>query len=473
VRSIFAFPPVCDPNGCVGLVIGNANSLPVSDPLSRNQMELKISTEHPHFKSVRDILSSSTIVLSIALFTFGCGKSPPVSTAPHQLPSASKPSSIALPTEYRILAQHLAMEMKPNPKQFRNELGMAEIMAEGHAARLALNDIKSSDEHINYISAEAKSAVVEIIRRFEKINSLPQPPGAGAVFLKSFLGGVYTGATGDPSGLAGGVSYSSDAQAKSDAIVAEMNSLLAVIDKLEATQLLLPKVAEKYSATFCDSTKLIDVDFDESWGWFGPHDWLCVLNRGPALQNCTIGVQITGMDGAVRNNVHFVQDWPANTRMYARYDLGKDILGKKVSKTTVPCVDRLDLTMYSSNFATLIVHQYKGARRDTDVAARCKDLKFTGRYQAFVPGVFWNTEPGVAFTLSGAALIPQCTVNITFRSSLRSKAWYWELDGWEQDETKTFTPPKGELTFNPTNIDMAISFPNTSYKHVVDLTVGK
>jgi len=395
----------------------------------------------------------------------GCGKSTP-STAPRPLPAASKPSTKPLPPEYRILAENLGLEIKPSPDQFRDNKGTTQIIAEGHESIMALRNIESSDRDIAYVAEQAQGAFSEAIKRMERINSLPKPPGAGELFVSSFIDGFF-------GNVFGGYARGQEAEGKQAAIITEAEAMLAAIEKADAAHQLLPKIAEKYSATFCDSTDRIAVDCDESWGWFGPHDWCSFRNCGAALEDCTIVVQLTGASGEVRKNVHFVKAWPANTWLYARYSPGQEMLGRKSGRMTVSGIRQVDVTIYSPQFATLIKYVYEGVEKDRHIAAHCKDLTLKGRYQPFVGGMVWDTERGAYFTLDGVAVIPKCRVDLTFRRGSESKSFFWNFDYWKKGDEKWFGTSKGQLTFDPDSIEITVSFPDTNYKHERTLTVKK
>jgi hypothetical protein len=394
-------------------------------------------------------MATSFVALGAAVLTIGCG-------------GTSTPSAKAIPAEYRILAENVAMvKMKRSPDQFYDNQGMAEAIAEGHAEIMAIRGVKSSDGDITYIAEQAQDALSEAIKHLERINSLPKPDDMAVSYFIDGLFFNFPRMYGD---------YK-DADEKQTALKTEFQALIAALDKLDAAQQLLPKIAEKYSATFCDSTERIAIDFQESWGSFGPHDWCSFLNRGAALQDCTLVVQLTGASGEVRTNVHFLKDWPANSRMYSRYSPGEEILGRTVGCTSVHNVKQLDVTIYSPQFATLIKYVYEGPEKDKHIATLCKDLKFTGRYQPFVGGTFWDTERGAYFTLDGVAIIPKCQVVVTFRHGSQSKGWRWDFDYWGKGDEKQFEPPKGELTFDPDNIDLTVSFSGANYQHHATIAV--
>ncbi len=367
-----------------------------------------------------------------------------------------------------MLAKHLALGMKPSRDNFRDDKEFTEIIAEGHSSILALSGIQSEDSDLTYVAAHGQAAFEESVSRLERINAMPKPPGVGSLLFESFIHGCY-----------GNVYYSYalgvDADEKQKAIMEEVRGVLAAGDKADAAQMLLPNIAEKYAASPSDPDGRIVVDIDESWGSYGPNDWFCIYNAGSEdIEDCTIQVHLTGGNGQSRKNVHFVRHWPANSWMYARYEPGLEILDRpEAGKTTVSELQKAVVSIWSPRYTTTLTYAYQGAERDKDIAERCKDLKFRGRYQPFLSGMIWDTQRGAEFTLDGVANIPKCRVDITFREEGKSKAWHWEHDSWVKGEKKTFTPPRGGLAFDPSKIDMAISFPGTSYVHEVTLTVNE
>ena len=314
------------------------------------------------------------VVVVSAASLAGCGSTPEgITDSPP--PIVVKPSVQPLPPEYRVLAETLALGMKSSPDQFRDDMGTAESIASLHSGVIALRGIQSSDTDITYVASQGEEAVSDAVSRFERINSLPKPPDACTQFVTSFIGGFYTGYTGDPSGLAGGFAAGVDAENKWKAIVDELQASIAAIEKLDEIHMMLPMISKKYAAAPSSASGRIVVDIDESWGGFGPNDWLYINNNGPDLEDCTIQVQLTGSTGEVRKNVHFVRHWPANTRMYARYEPGLEILGRQVGKTTVPQIQKADISIWSPQFTTSLTYSYQGAEKDKDIAGRCKKMR--------------------------------------------------------------------------------------------------
>jgi hypothetical protein len=245
------------------------------------------------------------------------------------------------------------------------------------------------------------------VARLERINALPKPPGDGRLAVESFIHGFYGNVF---YGYARGV----DAEEKQNAILDEVQGMLAAGDKMEAAQQMLPQIAQKYAAKPSNSQGRILVDIDGSWGSVGSDDWLSIYNVGQDdLVDCTIQVVLIAESGETHKNVHFVRHWPSRSWMEARYSPGKEIGDRpEALKTTVRAIQEADVSIWSPKFTTRLNFIYHGPEKDKDVARYCEDLKFTGRYQPFVSGLVRDTERGAEFTLDGLNYIPKCRVDL-------------------------------------------------------------
>jgi hypothetical protein len=374
------------------------------------------------------------------------------------------PTAKPIPAEYRVIAKALRQELHESRDDFNVPVDNSDILGGIHGAILDLRSVKSEDADINYIAAQASEAVADAAARLERIASMPKPPPQLALFLESFLHG-WNGDLVTP--LVNGT----DAEGKQQAIAREAQALVAAVEKVYATNQLLPKVAEKYAAPKTQNNGRIAVDVDESWS--GPFDWISLCNTGEALEDCTILVELTGQTGEVQRNVHFIERWPKNTWMYGRYEAGGTAAGRPFGRTTVHKIGKAEVSIWSPRFSTTTIYQYSGNEKDKDYSRWCQNLKFTGRYQPYVKGFFSNTQRGVEFTMTGEPRIPKCRVDVVFRRGSKSKDCHWEFDQWLQGEKKTFTPQtSGVLTFDPDTVDLTISFPGDSAsKHAVTLKV--
>ena len=417
------------------------------------------------------------VLLNATINLAGCGqKSSPTSyDSPGQANtgqnsdserSKEAPEVKPLPPEYLVLAKHLATEMVASPQDVCGEKTLSQIIAGGHSAVLDLGTIQSQDPRINYLAKLGQTALNKIVFRLERINALPKSPGQAELMVESFIHGLY----GNPYyGYLLGV----DATEKQKAIIDELQALLVAADEADAAHMMLPKVAEKYAAPISVPNGRILVDIDEVWGGHGQNDWFRIYNAGPDdLEDCTIEVLLNGKNGETRKNVHFVRSWPAKTWMHARYEPGKEILDRPdAGSQTVTGIQNADVTVWSPKFSTKLTYKYQGSEKDNDIADRCKEMTFTGRYQPFEDGILWDTYPGVDFWLNGIATVPKCRVDVTFRNDSKSRSWYWEHESWKPGEKKSFNTSENELEFEASHVDLAISFPGSSYKHEVTLTV--
>lgn len=385
--------------------------------------------------------TSVTPFLLMGLLAVGCNEDDEVKT---------------LPPEYRVLAKTLAQETKTSPKAFRDNKGPTEIIAEGHSAVLDLRGIKSTDTDIIYIAAQGDSAFTEAVRRMERLNALPKPPSMGSVMVESFVHGLYGNVL---TGYAIGV----EADKKQAAINAEFLGLVAAVEKADVAHLLLPRVAEKYSAPAAVNNGRIVADVDEIWGGSLSHDWLCLHNGGPEIEDCTILVEIKGKEGDFRKNVHFVPKWSSNTWIYSRYDIGKPVLNRVVGRMTVIGIDTVDISVYSPKFSTNFNYKYTGAEANKDIQKWCDTTKFSKNYRPFKAGVFWDDQRALHLRYDGGCgFLPKGNVVLTFKNGNQSKAWNWDFDSWFVNDWKLFETPKDGLTFDPETIDILITFPNTT-----------
>lgn len=425
----------------------------------RNRMSMKISIDTKAFGLFRLWAISFGLLAAI-----GCGETKSTSNNGQSTNNQNSGSSKTIPPEYRVLAETLCMEIKTSPEMFRDNKGMSELIAEGYGAILALRGIKTTDKDITYIAEQGESALAEGIRRFEKINAMPKPPGADELFFSSFIDGFF-------GNVFGGYARGKDAEEKQKAIVNELMPLIVAIEKADAAQQLMGKIAEKYSAPFTPASGQIVVDFSEAWGCWGPHDWLSIYNAGPALTDITLAVELTGSKQEMRKNIHFIKSWPANTWMYARYEPGNEILGKIVGNMSVPNVQNIAVTLYSPQYSTNINYIYQGKNKDAKIAKKCKAIALTGRFVPFESGIFWDTQRGAEFTLDGVPFITNCQVKLTFDNGNKSTEVVWNIDSWEKGESKSFKTKEGQLRFDPDKINVDISFPGTGYVYKSTLEV--
>ncbi len=291
----------------------------------------------------------------------------------------------------------------------------------------------------------------------------------------AFLGGLYSGYTGDLSGVSLGMAPAVDSFSASNEIQGVLDELLLLNDNHETCQLLLPRIAEKYAASFSKPNGRITVDIDECWGTINESDYLLIHNgTSRALENCTIQVELVGASGESRKNIHFVRNWPGKSSICARYSAGQKFGSRDVAfRTTVYDIQKATVTIWSPKYTTAIDYVYEGKERDRDIAEACKNLSFSGKYLPFSSGIFWNTQRGVEFTHDGLDFLPPSRAEIAFKSRTNSKSYVSNNDTWLCGNSKTFRTAEGQLNHDPNSIELTLSFPRSEYRHKVTLNLGK
>ena len=127
----------------------------------------------------------------------------------------------SLPPEFRTLAMSLARDTKSDPKEFRDDKGIAEIIAEANSVVMDLGSIKSTDADINYIASEGRAACEQAVKRLETIDALPKPNG-GKFFAESLVDVLNT----NPSGV---IARFTGVDPESQAIATEVEGFVALL----------------------------------------------------------------------------------------------------------------------------------------------------------------------------------------------------------------------------------------------------
>lgn len=375
-----------------------------------------------------------------------------------QLTTIASTTYRPLPPEYMVVARQLGQPLRSSPKDYLNQKGTSSIIADGHSAVLDLRSVRSADSDITYLSSHGASAYADALKHLERLNALPRPRDANELLAVSFIHGLFGNVYAT---YALGV----DADAKQQAILTEVQGFVAAAEKADAVHLLLPRVAERYAAPIASTPGRIKIDFDESWYATSPYDWCCLYNPGPDLDNCTVVIGLKGATGQARTNVHFAPSWPARTWMYARYDPGVVLNGRRVGTMSVISVDTIDAAVYSPTASTRIHYKYTGDEKDRDIATRCKNLQLQCRYQPFDSSLILpDTQRGVRLRLAGYPNLGACRVDATFRRGELMKHWSWAVNNWREGEEQVFTTPRGQQHFDPGIVALTLSFPGSNYK---------
>jgi hypothetical protein len=306
------------------------------------------------------------MMLVLAFAPVGCDRAPTESKSIVGSKSGETKTR-GIPDEYRVLATHLGHSLKPDARDFRNDQTFAQVLAEAHAALIDLRGIRSDNAEINYLSAQGASAISEMVTRLERVDSLPKPQDPSSLFFESFLHGLAGNVTA-------GYELGAEADNRQKSIRNELNLLGAAVEKLDATHLLLERLAQKYAGPVDSRKALILTDFDGAWNAW-PYDWCKMKNVGPDLEDCTVIIELRGKTGQTRKNIHFAPRWPANSMLVARYDPGFSLGDRVVGKTNVADVSSVVMRVLSPGASYEGLLTYGGTERRADIERQVSVVK--------------------------------------------------------------------------------------------------
>jgi len=364
-----------------------------------------------------------------------------------------------LPPAYVTLAKRLADECQsgrgdPGPGKDVNV-----ILAELRNATLDLKGLKATDPDVDAVAEEARGVFRDAVSSMERLIALPRPPGSLELAGESFLRGLIL----DIPGLARRYDQVSGVQ---EALLAEARRLAAAIKRGEAARLMLPRIAARYGGPPPAAGRALLIDFDESWGPVGPADWLTLTNAsGVELHNATVLVEVRGGSGENARSVHFVPAWKAGAAIDAKYTAGDESLGFPVGRQSVKDVSAVTVSVWSDELSQEgIAYAYAGPEHDADVARYCATMRVRVQYRPFQRGLLWNTERGADAWLEGIPFVPRPRITATFRRGPSTLSWYWDFERWADGERKTLDAG-GKLPWDPEEITVEVTFPNTGSRH--------
>ena len=400
----------------------------------------------------------------VLLTVSGCSTAPAASVTAESKANPSQSNILTpqvtlpakgIPAEYVTLATILSVPISADPDSFQRPNNFELTLQENIMTLKGLHPVDQDLTHIKDLTLQVYQDAAQSLQR---VKALPQLQDDGNLMLEAFI----FGALGD-------IKHGLDLGAQNDqvrkAFLKEFEALCAGDDTLEVANQLLVKVIERYTPQAFTSAAPFIIDFDES---IVPTAIDCckLYNSGPTRKNCTIIVELTGAQGQVQKNVHFLREWKADTWVYCPYSSGMNLNGKIRGCKTVLLVKKVKVTVHDAEQTTTQDYQYDEAKKAEDVKAHCDLLRFTCKYRPYDPGILITDERGVVVTLSGQTL-PACKVTLSFIKGDQKVAWYWNHTGWALDEAKLFETPKGGLSFDPEQVEMVISMDHTSYQHKV------
>jgi hypothetical protein len=394
------------------------------------------------------------------LISVGCDKPAAQTTTAQVQTTATAPVTPAkttpsLPDKYVVLAKVLADDIKLSPTEPDPKPDADQIIGQARQASFDLQHASSNDPQLDSIAREASDAFSTAMNQCLTLQSLPKPQGAGDDFAESFVRGLL-GGHGAGAQLDRNVSRRED-------IVSTVRGLIATCSRLDADKILLPRVASRYAGPQASDDHCLDIDYDGVWGPHGPDDWLTLRNTsGLALHHCTIQVELLGEDGEVRQNVHFVSDWPRDTFVYAKYCPGRELLDETVNRRLVKRCASLKLSIWCDELSReAISYTYAGAERDKDVARYCAPAVVSAAYEPPSKLSLWNRSGTATLILDGVDFFPPSHAQLTFHRGDNELSYSCDVSEWKKGEKKKFEA-KG-LQWDPESVDVGLSFDDTNF----------
>jgi hypothetical protein len=370
---------------------------------------------------------------------------------------------------YAALAKALADPFLLSRDQAALRKELAQLHAEAQVRIVQYETLATGNPLLRRIADEAAKAGVEMIRCQQSLQELDQGDS-----FSSFVIGALGMYLGDPTAILQGTGQ---LLARGDARQSERIKLATAFSRSRAAQLMLPEAARSFGGPLTrEQQPLISVDFDESFLSTHDHDTIALKNTsGQNLTNCTVLVEIRGVDGEVRQNVHFESLWEDAGERFARYGHGVESSSGVFGRRTVRDVQRIIVSVWSDQASSLENgYTYEGAAKDADVRSELHD-KMIVRYR-YEPTTFLSSVPRVYLILEGVPRIPRHVVELSIspKNADRAKpqSIRYQQSPWDRGELRTFSL-KEQPRFVPQTMTIRVSFDGTGYVYVREVTLDQ
>lgn len=361
--------------------------------------------------------------------------------------------------DYRLLAAQLAMPIHPSREQFNTKRDHGAVIADGYAKIMSLGRIRGTDPDVDYLAKQGREAIAQVIDQAEQLRASPRPRSVETLILTSACDVLAN----DFPSAAGRLRAQID---RSEGVNDRLVALSTALDKLDAAHQALPSVARNYAAPSTAGTGRISVDFDECLGFEPLEDWVSLQNSGAALSDCTVVVVIEGADGSQRQNVHFVETWPAGGRLHARYRAGRPVGERMIGRATVIDVQEVHIEVISPAYSEQASYTYVGKERDKDVQAWCQEARFELHYHPQKRHLLlFQGHRRVDLSLTGVRGLPAGELQLTFHCGDKARTAVFSSDVWKQGERRAFRPSPDLLPSDPSRVDLVLAFPRSEYRY--------
>lgn len=336
-----------------------------------------------------------------------------------------------------------------------------ELYAAATARDAQYQDLRTAPPKIASIASEAASAQSDFLQAHRSIRVADD--GSSGV-----VAGLFGLVVGNPVAAMNGVQGTLSAQATRDGL----NKNYAVAyQRNRGAQLSLAALAPEYAGPPFAQPAL-SIEFNEAWeGATASYDLLQLGNvSGRVLKDALVLVDIEGLQGQRRRNVHYVQEWPIGATATCAYGVGFDYGGDRLGQQTVFGVEKLTVSVWTGDGRSENqVFTYGSAKRDADVRSYLESaLKIEWKNQDV--GII-NNVYAIEGKLGGIEFLGPHKVTIEFMHNSDKVTLHWDREKWTRGESFMFVP-KQKLAWWPDSAIVHIAPQGTSYVWTQRLTVA-
>ncbi|WCJ60699.1 hypothetical protein NXS98_06115 [Fontisphaera persica] len=352
-------------------------------------------------------------------------------------PSASGQSEASAPNAatkqaYVKLANAFALPLLEDPKQAMSKMDMAQVIAARKELFLDLRAIPGVGPELKEIIADVEKFSGQCIDDGQLLERLPKPPNEADRTFRL----LYYGATLQ---LEAGEEFGKKVDQERADVQAVVRRMLQAQTQLEAATLLFPRIARTIAGPTSSRGEVLKVGIYESWGFTAP-DLLKLENvSDQTLHNCTVVVGLRGMEGEVKQNVHFVPTWPSRSCLQAYYAGGDKVLGQVTGRQTVTGIQSVEVMLFCDELSlSPVKYTYAGSAREAYIGA-CLDKLFKpkARFRPFSKGLLFDDLPAVIVSFEGLQWLPPGTLSITVKSGDLSAARDQQFQTWVKGGEQT------------------------------------
>ena len=228
----------------------------------------------------------------------------------------------------------------------------------------------------------------------------------------------------------------------------------AAVQRRRASMFLLPELAREFAGPI--SKDPLAIDFDENWfGEQGTPDRLNLTNKsGKNLTCVTLQVDVRGRVGAWVRNIHFVEIWPKEAKLWADYLSNDPRSVEALSGTTAIEVQDVTVSLWCAELhAEMAVHYPDADRKDDWFRQLDANVRVSLDY---VAEPFIESGPCIGITLQGVRSLPMSRITLDCHYAEQSDVQLrYAAKTWEGGR-RVSVQSQGALPNEPDAVDVTI-----------------